>query len=71
MSIVAAATALAPVGVPNADIIVCDIKGAKLAAIQVKARREIGSDGGWHMKDKHKALQETDFFIVLLILERN
>lgn len=54
--------ALAPVGVPNADIIVCDIKGSKLAAVQVKARREIGSDGGWHMKEKHEGIREERLF---------
>jgi hypothetical protein len=58
--------ALAPVGVPNADIIVCDIKGTKLAAIQVKARREIGSDGGWHMKAKHEGITEGRLFYCLV-----
>jgi hypothetical protein len=42
--------ALAPAGVPDADIIVSDRLGSALAAVQVKARREIGRDGGWHMK---------------------
>jgi hypothetical protein len=56
--------ALAPVGVPNADIIVCDIKGSKLAAVQVKARREIGSDGGWHMKEKHEGILERKTFLL-------
>jgi hypothetical protein len=48
--------ALAPTGVPNADIIVSDQVGSRLAAIQVKARRDIGSDGGWHMKAKHEKI---------------
>lgn len=46
--------ALAPAGVPDADIIVSDREGGRLAAVQVKARRDIGSDGGWHMKAKHE-----------------
>jgi hypothetical protein len=58
--------ALAPVGVPNADIIVCDIKGANLAAVQVKARREIGTDGGWHMKEKHEGITEDRLFYCLV-----
>jgi hypothetical protein len=44
--------ALAPIGVPNADIIVTDVEGSRLCSIQVKTRRDIGSDGGWHMKAK-------------------
>ncbi len=45
--------ALAPAGVPNTDIIVSDKLGSRLAAVQVKARRDIGTDGGWHMGEKH------------------
>jgi hypothetical protein len=48
--------ALAPAGVPDADIIVSDRLGSALFAIQVKARRDIGSDGGWHMKGKHEGM---------------
>jgi hypothetical protein len=48
--------ALAPAGVPNADIIVSDDIGEKLCAVQVKTRRELGSDKGWHMKPKHEQL---------------
>lgn len=48
--------ALAPQGVPNADIVVTDLVGDKLCTIQVKSRRAIGSDGGWHMKPKHASL---------------
>lgn len=49
--------ALAPQGVPNADILVTDLEGSRLCSIQVKARRDKGSDGGWHMKKKHEELQ--------------
>lgn len=45
---------LAPKGVPNADIIVTDIEGNRQCAIQVKTRRDIGSDKGWHMRKKHE-----------------
>jgi hypothetical protein len=54
--------ALAPVGVPNADIVVTDQIGNRLCALQVKARREIGSDGGWHMKPKHQELSSPNLF---------
>ena len=54
--------ALVPAGVPNADIVVSDVKGARLCSIQVKSRRDLGSDGGWHMKDKHEKIRESRLF---------
>jgi hypothetical protein len=54
--------ALAPVGVPNADIIVSDEIGDRVCAIQVKTRRDIGSDGGWHMKQKHEDIKSPLLF---------
>ena len=53
---------LAPAGAPRADIIVSDADCGKLAAIQVKARRDIGSDHGWHMKAKHEEISEKLLF---------
>lgn len=54
--------ALAPAGVPNADIVVTDEIGDRLSAIQVKTRRAIGSDGGWHMKSKHENIVSPSLF---------
>jgi hypothetical protein len=54
--------ALAPRGVPNADIVVTDVNGARLCSIQVKTRRAIGSDRGWHMKAKHEAIRTDRLF---------
>ena len=54
--------ALAPAGVPNADIVVTDIEGARLCSVQVKCRRHLGSDGGWHMKAKHEAIRSDRLF---------
>ena len=54
--------ALAPTGVPDADIIVSDSLGSTLAAVQVKARRNIGNDGGWHMKAKHEKMKRDLLF---------
>ncbi len=54
--------ALAPAGVPDADIIVSDRLGGTLCAVQVKARRDIGSDGGWHMKAKHETISRDLLF---------
>lgn len=54
--------ALAPAGVPDTDIIVSDRVGSTLAAVQVKARREIGRDGGWHMKARHETISRRLLF---------
>jgi hypothetical protein len=54
--------ALAPAGVPNADIVVTDDIGDRLCAIQVKSRIEKGSDGGWHMKAKHENIASDALF---------
>jgi hypothetical protein len=55
--------ALAPQGVPNTDIVVSDIQGSRLCSIQVKSRRDIGSDRGWHMKAKHESIRsERPFY---------
>jgi len=54
--------ALAPQGVPNADIVVTDIEGTRLCSIQVKSRRDLGSDGGWHMKAKHEGIRGERLF---------
>jgi len=36
--------AIAPQGVPNAHILVTDLEGQRLYAIQLKTRRDIGTD---------------------------
>ena len=54
--------ALAPAGVPNCDIVVTDDIGDRLFAIQVKTRRDLGSDGGWHMGKKHEGLTSPTLF---------
>lgn len=48
--------ALAPKGVPGVDIIVTDKEGNRQCAIQVKTRRDTGSDKGWHMRKKHETI---------------
>lgn len=53
---------LAPIGVPNADIVVTDVKGSRMCSIQVKTRRDIGADGGWHMKEKHESMVAERLF---------
>jgi len=53
---------LAPYGVPNADIIVTDVDGTRACSIQVKTRRELGTDGGWHMSAKHERIRGERLF---------
>lgn len=55
--------ALTPKGVPNADIVVTNMEGSRLCSIQVKTRRGVGADGGWHMKSQHeKPLGDRYFY---------
>lgn len=63
--------ALAPVGVPMADIIVTDDTGNRAAAMQVKTRHELGSDGGWHMNAKHEDIRGASLFYVFLSFPTN
>jgi len=58
--------ALAPVGVPNCDIVVTDDIGDRLCAVQVKTRLDKGSDGGWHMSKKHEAIIAPRLFYTFL-----
>jgi len=54
--------ALAPTGVPNMDIIVTDEQSRRLCSISVKTRRDIGSDKGWFMNEKHEQIGAADLF---------
>lgn len=54
--------ALAPQGAPNADIIATSVTGEKTAVIQVKTRRDLGRDGGWHMHARHEGVVSEQLF---------
>jgi len=54
--------ALAPAGVPNADIVVTDDVGERLCAVQVKSRVDKGHDRGWHMGRKHESIRSPSLF---------
>lgn len=60
--------ALAPDGAPNMDILVTDVESRKLCAIQVKTRRDKGTDKGWHMQKKHETIAADDLFYVFVDL---
>ncbi len=62
LSLLGKIAAQAPRGVPNADIIVSSVNGDRLCAVQVKARQEKGSDGGWHMGKKHEEIKSPQLF---------
>lgn len=49
--------ALAPEGVPAVDIIVTDVKGARLCSIQVKTRRDIWF--GWRLAHEGETREHT------------
>ena len=52
--------ALAPRGVPTFDIVVTDINGDHLFAVQVKARVKKGGDEGWPMNVKHEQIDSKN-----------
>src|SRR5271169_6654556 len=54
--------ALAPTGVPNADIVVTNIECSQLCSIQVKTRRGIRANGGWPMSVKHEQMRGDRLF---------
>ncbi|PWT80401.1 MAG: hypothetical protein C5B58_11715 [Acidobacteria bacterium] len=54
--------AQAPEGVAKMDIIVSSQDGSRLFAVQVKTRNAKGTDGGWHMKEKHEEVFEGLFY---------
>jgi len=63
--------ALAPQGVPNFDIVVTSVEGTQLCAFQVKTRWAKGSDGGWHMRQKHEDLQNPRIFYCFVDLGKD
>lgn len=61
----------APDGAPNMDIIVTDTASTRLCSLQVKARRDIGADRGWHMKQKHEEIIAPDLFYAFVDFGRD
>lgn len=53
--------AQAPRGTRKADILVNFLEGESHCLIQVKSRQS-GSDGGWHMQEKHESALDPDLF---------
>lgn len=60
--------ALAPTNAPSVDILVLNEDETIAATIQVKTRT-YGSDGGWHMKEKHESLVRPGLFYAFVDLE--
>ena len=64
--------AFAPAGVSYADIVVTDSKWTQQYFIQVKTRRGVGADGGWHLDIKHeKIIGERLFYCFVDLQESN
>jgi hypothetical protein len=60
--------AQAPRGTRKADILVNFLDGGEPFLIQVKAR-QFGTDGGWHMGEKHEDQNEEDLFFCFVDFE--
>lgn len=60
--------AQAPRGTRKADILVNFLDGGRPCLILVKAR-QYGSDGGWHMQEKHESAVEDDLFFYMVDFE--
>jgi hypothetical protein len=60
--------AQAPRGARKADVLVNFLDGRSPALIQVKSR-QFGSDGGWHMSEKHETQTEKDLYFCFVNFE--
>ena len=58
----------APEGVADVDLLILDEKASVITNIQVKTRT-YGSDGGWHMKEKHEHLSSPRLMYVFVDFE--
>ena len=50
------------------DILIADLTGQQLYAIQVKTRASVGGDGGWYMSQKHETIVGERLFYVFVDL---
>ena len=60
--------AQAPRGTRKADILVNFLDGGRPCLLQVKSR-QYGSDGGWHMQEKHEHEIQEDLFYCFVDFE--
>jgi hypothetical protein len=60
--------AQAPEGVRKVDILVNSLEGGEPCFLQVKSR-QFGSDGGWHMSQKHESISEPNIFYCFVDFE--
>lgn len=63
--------ALAPEGVPNIDLLISDLSGEKVGALQVKTRNQKGTDGGWSMRSKHEDIIGKNLFYCFVEFDKN
>jgi hypothetical protein len=62
--------AQAPEGVRKVDILVNFLDGGTPCFLQVKAR-QFGSDGGWHMGEKHETVTDDNLFYCFVDFQPN
>ncbi|MEL6839149.1 MAG: hypothetical protein AAFP85_07635 [Pseudomonadota bacterium] len=60
--------ALASQGAPNMGILIADERGQTLYSVQVKTRKQLGGDRGWHMDRKHESIRGDRLFYVFVDL---
>ena len=60
--------AQAPEGVRKVDILVNFLDGGIPCFIQVKSR-QFGTDGGWHMSEKHETIRDSNLFYCFVDFE--
>lgn len=63
--------AIAPPGVPTADILVTDTYGDQMCAVQVKTRRDPSPDAPWQMMQKHETFRSANLIYVFVQLAPN
>ena len=59
---------LAPPGAPTVDVLVLAPDESVIATVQVKTRT-YGTDGGWHMREKHEHIVQDSCFYAFVDLE--
>jgi hypothetical protein len=61
--------AQAPRGARKADVLVNHLDGKAPCLIQVKTRKGLDADSGWHMGEKHEEIKDEDLYYCFVALD--
>ena len=61
----------APRGVRKADVLVNHLDGKSPCLIQVKTRKGLDANSGWHMGEKHEGIKDKDLFYCFVALDES